>query len=358
LGCRIDSARPILSRLVRQPSAAPPTVLAVDDDLAVRESLSLVLQEFFDVVLAVDGVEALETLARRVVDVVLLDLLMPRMDGRQALMHMRDKYPRTPVIVLTALADLPTVVQCVQMGAWNYVTKPWEDDTLVALVSGAARERRDEPGVLLVSDDVTTMAPLHLALERQTRVLETTVAGALGSAFQPTAIVLDSLGVRMRSGGLGLPDRFPKTPLVLMKAVGDALAQLSQLGVIEHELDRNPAVLTAVEFIAAHYREPLAVREVASAASVSPSHLAHRFPHVTGFSVQDYIARLRVNIARRLLVETTDTLETIAGRLGFADTSNFSRTFKNVDGIAPGEYRRGKANNRITIPTAFPARIG
>jgi YesN/AraC family two-component response regulator len=327
---------------VRQASAAPPTVLAVDDDLGVRESLSLVLHDFFDVLIAADGAEALETLRRRTVDVVLLDLVMPRMDGRQALMHMRQHYPRTPVIVLTAIDNLPTIVQCVKMGAWDYVTKPWEDETLVALVNGAARERREEPGILLVSDDVAAMAPLHLALERQTRVLETTAAGALGSGFQPTAIVLDSLGVPMRSGGFGLPDRFPKTPVVLMKAVGDALAQLAQLGVIEHELDRNTAVTTAVEFIAAHYREPLTVCAVANAVNLSAGRLAHLFPQLTGFSVQDYIARLRVNIARRLLVETNDTLETIAERLGFADRSNFSRTFKSVDGIAPGEFRRSK----------------
>ena len=57
---------------------------------------------------------------------------------------------------------------------------------------------------------------------------------------------------------------------------------------------------------------------------------------------KDYVARLRVNIARRLLVETTETLETIAARLGFAEASTFSRTFKSFDGIAPGEFRRNK----------------
>jgi AraC-like DNA-binding protein len=246
--------------------------------------------------------------------------------------------------VLTAIADVPTVVRCVQMGAWDYITKPWEDDTLVALVNGAARERRDEPGILLVSDDVAAMAPLHLALERQTRVLETTVAGALRSAFQPMAIVLDSLGVPMGSGGVGLQDRFPNTPLILMKALDEALAQLAQLGLIERQLDGNRVVMTAVEFIGAHYHQAITVGAVADATNVSARWLAHLFPQVTGFSVQDYVARLRINIARRLLVETDDTLETIADRLGFADRSNFSRTFKSVDGIAPGEFRRSKRN--------------
>jgi transcriptional regulator GlxA family with amidase domain len=56
--------------------------------------------------------------------------------------------------------------------------------------------------------------------------------------------------------------------------------------------------------------------------------------------VKDYVARLRVHIARRLLGETTDTMETTAARLGYADASSFSRTFKAIDGVAPGEFRR------------------
>jgi YesN/AraC family two-component response regulator len=317
-------------------------VLAVDDDPVVRQCLSLTLEEHCNVVLAADGIEALEMLGSRAVDVVLLDLLMPRMDGRQALVHMRHDHPRTPVIVVTAVDDLPTIVQCVKIGAWNYVTKPWEEATLVALVDGAVRERRDEPGVLLVSDDMAALAPLHLALERQTRVLETNVACALSCAFRPTAIILDSLGALMRPGGCAFEDRFPKTPVVLMRALDDALAQLAGHGVISHEPERNTAVIAAVEFIAGHYAEPLTVGIVANAVKLSAGRLAHVFPAITGFSVKDYVARLRINIARRLLVETRATLETIAARLGFADASNFSRTFKSVDGIAPGEFRRNR----------------
>jgi len=54
------------------------------------------------------------------------------------------------------------------------------------------------------------------------------------------------------------------------------------------------------------------------------------------------VTRLRVSIARRLLMETTDTLDTIATRTGYADVSNFSRTFKSIDGISPGEFRRAR----------------
>jgi DNA-binding NtrC family response regulator len=109
---------------VRHVSAAPPTVLAVDDDPGVRDCLGLVLDEHCELLLAADGLEALQTLRSRSVDVVLLDLIMPGMDGHEALTHIHREHERTPVIVLTAVAEIAAVVAAMQNGAWNYLTKP------------------------------------------------------------------------------------------------------------------------------------------------------------------------------------------------------------------------------------------
>lgn len=291
--------------------------------------------------LAADGVEALEKLRLQPVDVVLLDLLMPRMDGREALIQIRARHPRTPVIMVTAVDDVPTIVECVKLGASDYIKKPWDEDGLIARVQAATRERRDEPGVLLVSDDLAALAPLHLALERQIRVVETTIASALRSTFQPVAIVCDGLGASMRPGASVLQERFPDARLVLMTTMDDVLTQLAGYGVISYA-GHNTTVTAAVDFIVGHYAEPLSVTAVASAIKLSASRLAHVFPEATGLAVMDYVARLRVNIGRRLLLETSDTLDKIAVRLGFADASNFSRTFKGIDGRAPGEFRRNK----------------
>jgi AraC-like DNA-binding protein len=95
-----------------------------------------------------------------------------------------------------------------------------------------------------------------------------------------------------------------------------------------------------MRFIAAHYGNPITVRDVADAACLSEDRLAHVFRDSTGFSVKDYVTRFRVAIARRLLAETTETLDTIADRLGFAHASHLSRSFKHVHGVRPGEFRR------------------
>jgi two-component system, response regulator YesN len=126
-----------------------------------------------------------------------------------------------------------------------------------------------------------------------------------------------------------------------MKTLDNVLTEIAGYGIISYRRF-NTTVTAAVDFIAGHYAEPLSVTAVASAVNLSVSRLAHVFPEATGLAVMDYVARLRVNIARRLLVEPSDTLDKIAARLGFADASNFSRTFKGIDGIAPGEFRRNK----------------
>src|SRR5437764_1440983 len=76
------------------------------------------------------------------------------------------------------------VVKAMKLGAWNYVTKPWENDELVELVQQAAQERKAGPGVLLICDDPATLAPLQLALERQVRVSTIGVAVAATCGFR------------------------------------------------------------------------------------------------------------------------------------------------------------------------------
>jgi len=238
-----------------------------------------------------------------------------------------------------------------KQGAWDYVTKPWEDEVLVTLVHRAAREGRGEGGVLLVSDSVASLAPLQLALELQTRVLAANIAKALRCQFLPTAIVVECSSTRIADAVGRLQERFPKTPVIVMRhddtmvesnSFDGALAELVRFRAINHATERHTAVSAAVKFMVAHYDDPLTVGEIAEAAHLSEGRLAHIFRDTTGLSIRGYVTRLRVSIARRLLMETTDTLDTIATRTGYADVSNFSRTFKSIDGISPGEFRRAR----------------
>jgi transcriptional regulator GlxA family with amidase domain len=142
-----------------------------------------------------------------------------------------------------------------------------------------------------------------------------------------------------------LPGRASGVPIAAIVSSARPCTVLRELVAVRAIDDVPPphaAVTAALNFIADHHDACLTVRRIAKAANLSEDHLAHVFRDATGLSVKDYVTRLRMTIARRLLTETTDTVEAIATRVGFADGSTFSRTFKNVGGMAPGEFRRSQ----------------
>ena len=93
-------------------------------------------------------------------------------------------------------------------------------------------------------------------------------------------------------------------------------------------------------FLACHYWRAPTLDEISSAACVSPSRLAHLFRDETGKSPKNYLARIRVEVAKRALLETDEKLDSVAERLGFCDAPHFSRVFRQYVGLWPGDFRR------------------
>jgi two-component system, OmpR family, response regulator MprA len=115
-------------------------ILVVDDEPAVREAVERALRlEGYDVVLAADGGEALQTLDERPADAVVLDLLMPRVDGLELCRRMRLRGDRTPVLMLTARDAVTDRVAGLDAGADDYLVKPFALDELLARVRALLR---------------------------------------------------------------------------------------------------------------------------------------------------------------------------------------------------------------------------
>jgi two-component system, cell cycle response regulator len=123
----------------------PGFVLVVDDDAVNRLLLTRGLERDGHRVQAVaNGLEALQALGEELFDCVLLDVLMPEMDGYQVLEHIRSdpKLRHTPVIMISALEDVESVVRCIELGAEDYLPKPFDPVVLRARINaGLARKR-------------------------------------------------------------------------------------------------------------------------------------------------------------------------------------------------------------------------
>jgi len=121
------------------------TILVVDDDEANRDVLGRRLQRLgYGVVDACDGVEALERMAGGGIDLVLLDVMMPRLDGFAVLArHHDDPAIRDiPVIMISALDDMTSVVRCIEAGAEDYLTKPFDPVLLKARIGACMEKKR------------------------------------------------------------------------------------------------------------------------------------------------------------------------------------------------------------------------
>jgi DNA-binding NtrC family response regulator len=117
-------------------------VLVVDDEPNLRRVLSAMLKmQGYSVKVACDGAEAMVELKLTSYSAVVTDLKMPRVDGLELLAHVASYYPDTPVIVITAHGSIEGAVEALKKGAFDYITKPFEQEQLRASLEKAIRTR-------------------------------------------------------------------------------------------------------------------------------------------------------------------------------------------------------------------------
>jgi CheY-like chemotaxis protein len=164
-------------------------ILVVDDDALLRSSVAAVLgDEGYDVELAGDGVDALAKIHANPPDVILLDVLMPRMNGKALLetLHSRAETARIPVLVMTALQGFESQ-RTIALGATDLVEKPFDVDELlnkVALAVYRAQKGREEPSAPSESSELAESSSRGVVLvvgdERQGPLRLDRMVSALG----------------------------------------------------------------------------------------------------------------------------------------------------------------------------------
>lgn len=114
----------------------PATILVVEDDLALRETISEILSDEYSIYSAADGQEALDVIEQTLPDLVLSDIGMPRLSGFDMLqaVRMRRETESLPVIMLSARGDRDSIRRCMELGADDYIPKPFRADEVLAAV--------------------------------------------------------------------------------------------------------------------------------------------------------------------------------------------------------------------------------
>jgi len=118
-------------------------ILVVDDEeIVLRSCLRILSGDEFQVETVQDGRQALQKVEENPYDVMILDIMMPNVDGLEVLRRVKETHPNVDVVMVTGLAQIDTAVKAMKLGAFDYIAKPFEPDELKLVVQRALERRR------------------------------------------------------------------------------------------------------------------------------------------------------------------------------------------------------------------------
>src|SRR5256885_1024009 len=187
-----------------------PVILVVDDDPGVRESFRLILEDHYQGGDVPGGPSALEFVRASPVDLVLLDIRLPGMDGIEVLERIKAIDERVEVILVTAVKTVRTAVAAMKLGAFDYLTKPFEEDELLQLIRRALDTRSLEREVAFLraeraraqdAEEIVgqhpTMQKLHRTIAQVARTTATVlISGQSGTGKELIARAIHGQGPR------------------------------------------------------------------------------------------------------------------------------------------------------------------
>ena len=298
-----------------EPARAPrPVLLAVDDHASIHDALQLVLDDEYDVLSATTGEAALREIERRRVDLILLDLVMPGLDGWQVFEHVRQRPHPPKVIFLTGIDSSAAAVYAIQLGAIGWIIKPFEEPALLMQLRSllpTARSLRPLGGELGTRGAIAVIASMSCGLQVDYRA-PAPVPSPEGQAF-----VLDA---GRAASDIGLAALLSQPPL------GLAL---------------SPATAAAVHHVSQHYSD-VSVESLADAVGLSTNSLRKLFRLDLNLNPKEFIARVRVEVVKqRRLQPGSPSLERLAEEVGFCDGPHLSHVL--------GRYAQDAARRAMEI---------
>jgi DNA-binding NtrC family response regulator len=171
-----------------------PTVLVVDDELGIRQSFKMVLKDHYRVLLAEDGSAAIEILTKNTVDLILLDILLPDINGLELLVTLKSIDPNPEVIMVTAVKEIQTAVKAIKLGAYEYIIKPFLVDDVVNIINRALERKTLNKKVTYLETELERFHPFEKMVGQDDEMQR---------IFELISIIADSDGAALIQGESG-----------------------------------------------------------------------------------------------------------------------------------------------------------
>lgn len=261
-------------------------LLIVEDNEQLREFLRSVLSKQFTIFEAPNGEVGYETALRELPDFILTDIMMPIMDGMEMTKKLRsnEQTSHIPIILLTAKTDMQSKIECLKIGANDYITKPFSMAYLEARIENILKERE----------------------QWQVRYKSSLIERVDDMTAEP--LIGEKMG-----------EDTPQEPLdgkddAFMRAIVE---------VIEKNMDNSE----------------LSVEDLQDALKVGKWHLTAKVKALVGLTPMEFIRETRLSHAAELIDKSDYNMTQITYMIGMSDSRYFSRCFKQKYGITPTEYK-------------------
>jgi len=146
-------------------------ILIVEDERSMREVLKILLEgENYEVICATDGLEGLSYIDKDIFDLVITDIKMPKVDGFEVLTKVKDISPSTLVIMITAFGTTEAAIQAMELGAYDYINKPFKIDEIRLIIKKALEKKRLSEELLLLREKAKTSYTLENIIGKSTKM--------------------------------------------------------------------------------------------------------------------------------------------------------------------------------------------
>jgi signal transduction histidine kinase/DNA-binding response OmpR family regulator len=254
-------------------------ILIVEDNIEMSEYIKGLLDKSFDVVVAHNGREAIKILERSKPILIISDLMMPIMDGMKMIsqIKLRADWAVIPILILTAKDNVLSELKAIRIGVDSYVTKPFDDDELLANIHNILDFAEKRGNALISARE-----------DKDTGSISTIQTSVDSTISESDRIWLKKLEEKI-------------TPII-------------------SDYDLN-------------------IEKIAEVLSMSTTHINRKMKEATGLTPKKYVTELRLLAARKLLENRIhDSVKVVAYTVGFKSYKTFSRNFKNRFGKYPSEY--------------------
>ncbi len=340
-------------------------VLLVDDDVIVTKGLRQIIpwQQLNAQIVgeARNGSEALEIAQTRHPDLIITDIKMPVMDGLELCRRIHEGMTDTAIVLLSAHEDFDYARQAMQYGVQRYIVKPIaraDIEQLIAYIRDVSQRKHQQHG------HYTSL----FGRELEQRCIEALQTGELPFfkqlfdhqlAAELPAAEIKALCVRVLSLLFDFCERIDRSQgvfgeldgqlhrLLELKTTAEMIAftcELCEMVVMHASEKRDDRQHVIVGYVKRHVQQhmgdpDLSLASIAEQLNRSPAYVSAIFSQSTGMKLGSYITSIRMEQARRLLLDPAMPVYMVSEQLGFQDAHYFARVFKKQEGMTPSEYR-------------------